>query len=818
MAENTIDNLSIQVTASAERAVRTFDRLASSAGRLRGAASTAGSGMHDMASGARDAGEATAEAGTQAGNASRSIGRLWDSLRRVGSQIRGGFVRAVHGGISAIRTFTRSLARIAFNRAIRSIIKDIGQSFKDLYGYSRMFGTDFARSMDRITTASVYLRNSLAAMVAPLINMFAPAIDMIADKIVDILNFVNQLFASLNGQATYTVAKKVATTWESTFDSTANHAKKRIKEVRNTLLGFDEINRLNGATPSTSGSTGSSPYTPGYSTMFEEKPLEGFFKKLSDFTSGMPNWLKWLFGGATLVGGFLLIKKFIPWLLKKLGELFAIKIPDWIKWLFGPKGGGDNGLDIPTDIKIPDADLTVDLKRGNWNLLNELDDPITKVVMIDLQKGPWDNTAWLAAVMADIIITRTIKAVVQKGEWNDTAWLAATMAPYSITRTVTANVKQGEWNDTAWLASNMTPYVITRTVTAVVKAGEWNNTAWLAANMTNYAITRTVTAVVKAGEWSKTAWTAATMTAYAITRTVTAVVKQGEWNKTAWTAATMTAYAITRTVTAVVKQGAWDKTAWLAANMTNYAPTRTVTAVVKKGTWIDAAWEAANMVSQTIPITIEVGLKFKKYKSVSEFIDDNFGGATGGGGKTPGSGAGRDKHVDVEVGLQKDWLGTPISELNLDDLTTSVVAGLYKESKWRNNNDGTLGYLGVKGLKTSITSYLIKTDKWKDNGWQKYLGLNDLVITIKTKLQKQANNKVTYSFKGGGTGKGVVVGEIMKRGGAYFNGAWHGIPQYANGTLNAGTIFAASRAPAPSCPPKYRRCFAVCSRRSVFPM
>ena len=37
-----------------------------------------------------------------------------------------------------------------------------------------------------------------------------------------------------------------------------DYAKKRIKEVRNTLLGFDEINRLNGATPSTSAASCSS--------------------------------------------------------------------------------------------------------------------------------------------------------------------------------------------------------------------------------------------------------------------------------------------------------------------------------------------------------------------------------------------------------------------------------------------------------------------------------------------------------------------------------------------------------------------------------
>ena len=407
MAENTIDNLSIQVVASAERAISTFNRLASGASGLRGATRSAAGGMQDMAQGARDAGTATQEAGKQSGEASRTIGKFWNSLRSVGSRISGFFVQAVHRGTAAVGTFLKSIARIAFYRAIRAIIKDLGQSFKDLYGYSRLFGTDFAKSMDRITTASVYLRNSLAAMVAPLINMFAPALDMLADKIVDILNFVNQLFAAINGQTTYTVAKKIATTWESTFDTAANHANRRIKEVKNSLLGFDEINRLNGATPAAStGSTGNSPYTPGYETMFEEKPLEGFFRDISNVTSGMPDWLKWLLGGTALVGGFLLIKKFLPWLLNKIKDLFALNIPNWLKWLFG---GGDKNKDKKIKIDIPDEKVKVDLEKGDWSVMDELADEDVDVP-VKLGKSGWNTLSEFVGIYSPLVYVRLGKA------------------------------------------------------------------------------------------------------------------------------------------------------------------------------------------------------------------------------------------------------------------------------------------------------------------------------------------------------------------------------------------------------------------------
>ena len=67
-----------------------------------------------------------------------------------------------------------------------------------------------------------------------------------------------------------------------------------------------------------------------------------------------------------------MIKKFIPWLLKKLGELFTITIPDWIKWLFGPKGDGDAGINIPDKIDIPDVDVETNLVKGDWSLLDEI--------------------------------------------------------------------------------------------------------------------------------------------------------------------------------------------------------------------------------------------------------------------------------------------------------------------------------------------------------------------------------------------------------------------------------------------------------------
>ena len=85
---------------------------------------------------------------------------------------------------------------------------------KNLYQYSLIVGTDFARSMDKLATSSLYLKNSMAAMVSPIINSLAPALDLIVDKVVSMLNAINQLIAKLSGSDTYTAARKIPTSWQ----------------------------------------------------------------------------------------------------------------------------------------------------------------------------------------------------------------------------------------------------------------------------------------------------------------------------------------------------------------------------------------------------------------------------------------------------------------------------------------------------------------------------------------------------------------------------------------------------------------------------
>ena len=285
------------------KAKKAEDEFSQGAQDMRAAAWEAGEQAGEAQEKIQEFGDASEEAGENSKKGASMLSRFWNGLRRIGSgagsvigkigELRnhfgGGLTGAIKQSVSGLGNFFSSIKRIAYYRAIRSAIKLITQGISDgmknLYYWSQAADKTFAKSMDKITTASKYMGNSFAAMISPLINALAPVIDFIADKIVDLFNLINQVFARLTGQTTYTAARKVAAEWQESSDKTRN----AVKEMRRTILGFDEINRLNGNSGSGSGS-GNNANT-DYSNMFETRTIEGGVASFVDslkqaFTSG----------------------------------------------------------------------------------------------------------------------------------------------------------------------------------------------------------------------------------------------------------------------------------------------------------------------------------------------------------------------------------------------------------------------------------------------------------------------------------------------------------------------------------------------------
>ena len=156
-----------------------------------------------------------------------------------------------------------TIGRVAFMRAIRGAIRMVTQALKEgvgaVYDWAGAVGNGFVNTMNSITTSLTYFRNSIGAALSPILDAIAPILDTIVDKCVTVINVFNQLIATLTGASTWRKAEKVATSYGDAASNAAKNTGKAndaVKELRRTLLGFDEINRLD-APDKSSGSGGS---------------------------------------------------------------------------------------------------------------------------------------------------------------------------------------------------------------------------------------------------------------------------------------------------------------------------------------------------------------------------------------------------------------------------------------------------------------------------------------------------------------------------------------------------------------------------------
>jgi hypothetical protein len=337
MAE--IDNLSISISASAAAAIAELEKLSSVCGRFGSAARRVKTSADSVEKGFEDVGEGAQKAERNVSSLTDKLSALKSTLMKslpdfktftnqaksLGSiafapvissfQSLGNVAKSAYTSVTGL---FKQISRVAFYRLIRSAIKAItsglSEGIKNLYHFSETFNGTFYQSMNRIATSANYLKNSLAAMVSPLINAVTPVLEVITDRIVDVFNLINQFIARLTGQSTYTAAKKVASLWDSstqkaaasttkTTKDAANKVKNTVKdtadEIKRYTLGFDELNILgrndNGGSDSglsgalggtgnpSSGASGTAGTT-DYGSMFETRKISG---AVSDFADAL---------------------------------------------------------------------------------------------------------------------------------------------------------------------------------------------------------------------------------------------------------------------------------------------------------------------------------------------------------------------------------------------------------------------------------------------------------------------------------------------------------------------------------------------------
>lgn len=180
--------------------------------------------------------------------------------------------------------FLSGIGRIALYRAIRTGIKMVTSSVREgvnnLYIWAGMVGNSFKPTMDSLATSFLYLKNSIGAMVSPILDAVAPAFEYLTDRIVEVLNVFNQVIATITGASTWRKALRAPASYADNISGLghdAEDANDAVKELKRTILGFDEINRLDDKTktikPKKNGKDATGLYAKEGAFSFTELPI-----------------------------------------------------------------------------------------------------------------------------------------------------------------------------------------------------------------------------------------------------------------------------------------------------------------------------------------------------------------------------------------------------------------------------------------------------------------------------------------------------------------------------------------------------------------
>lgn len=416
MAEETgnIDALDIQIKSSADKATSELEGLAAVLADIKSLLA----GLSAATKGASDSLDGAASSAEEASEGVSAVKKEAAGLGKSFSKTSG-----------PIDKFIKSIGRIALYRAIRTAIKNISAAVREgltnLETYSRTVGTAFAPAVDNLRQHVLLLKNAFATALRPVIEALIPIIIRLVDWLSKAADFVAQVLSVLTGKvdANGRYTKAVL--------SDLQQSNKQAKELRRTLLGFDEINRLDGDTGSGESTSGGLQFTQAEvsdkAREVAEKIAE-WVEKIKDFINGI-DWatvLKVLAVIAAVVAGIKLFEKLKKvWeVLKSIGtaletiighispigaavliviaifSLWGDKIAEWCRT--AKKNIKDFFKNLKTDSKFFNAlgELIGDVFGLALDIIADLAEAVYKLVHGDF-KGAWEA---LKRLLADIIL------------------------------------------------------------------------------------------------------------------------------------------------------------------------------------------------------------------------------------------------------------------------------------------------------------------------------------------------------------------------------------------------------------------------------
>lgn len=159
-----------------------------------------------------------------------------------------------------------SLKTTMVGRIKRMFISAIFSQMKEALNSLTKFSSTFNSAMSNLKNRSTELSANMAVGLGNLITAVEPILSRIIGALSKAMSYLNAFFAMLGGKSTMTVAKKQTASYADSLDK----AGKSAKELKNQLMGFDEINRMEKQDDNSSGSGSSG--TGG--DLFEQVPID----------------------------------------------------------------------------------------------------------------------------------------------------------------------------------------------------------------------------------------------------------------------------------------------------------------------------------------------------------------------------------------------------------------------------------------------------------------------------------------------------------------------------------------------------------------
>lgn len=207
-------------------------------------------------------------------------------------------------GLSGMLRTLGMTARFMFaSFLITGVLSGATEGFQNLAQYSDEVNDSLSLLMSLLTQ----LKNTLAAAFAPVLNVVAPILDVLIQKVISAINVIGQFMSAITGSGTYIKAVKVNQDYAASLNenaSSAGKAEKANKSLQRTLMGFDQINKMNDDT-SSGGTSGGGSSIGGLSPsdMFETVTVESRIKGIAETLKAYIRSEDWKGLGAYIASG-----------------------------------------------------------------------------------------------------------------------------------------------------------------------------------------------------------------------------------------------------------------------------------------------------------------------------------------------------------------------------------------------------------------------------------------------------------------------------------------------------------------------------------